>query len=102
MAKVGEGHGSAWLRQGVSELRGALYTESNVAQPPQYGLYGTKTPGEVAEARRDDGPEHNGRDRDEEASHESVLGSRLEQLDRNQEDRDREVKERDSKGLDKE
>jgi hypothetical protein len=53
--KIGAGHASAMFRQGLSELRGALYPGSNVAQPAQYGLYGTKTPGEVAEARRSDG-----------------------------------------------
>ncbi len=53
MAKVGEGHFSAWLRQGLRELRAVFYPESNVAQQPEYGLYGTRTPGEVAEARRD-------------------------------------------------
>ncbi len=51
-AKIGAGHASAMFRQGLRELRAALYPESNVAQPPEYGLYGTKTPGEVAEARR--------------------------------------------------
>lgn len=50
--KIGEGHASAMLRQGLQELRGVLYPESNVAQPPEYGLYGTRTPGEVAEARK--------------------------------------------------
>lgn len=53
MAKIGEEHFSAWLRQGLRELRAAFYPESNVAQPAEYGLYGTKTPGEVAEARRE-------------------------------------------------
>jgi hypothetical protein len=52
--KIGAGHPSAMFRQGLSELRGALYNQSNIAQPPQYGLYGTKTPGEVAESRRSD------------------------------------------------
>ncbi len=52
--KIGEGHASAMVRQGLRELRGAMYTGSNVAQPAEYGLYGTKTPGEVAEARRAD------------------------------------------------
>ncbi|MBL8696201.1 MAG: hypothetical protein JNJ88_19050 [Planctomycetes bacterium] len=45
--KIGAGHAAAMFRQGLSELRGALYAESNVAQPAQYGLYGTRTPGEV-------------------------------------------------------
>jgi hypothetical protein len=52
MAKIGEGHFSAWMRQGLRELRAAFYPDSNVAQPPEYGLYGTKTPGEVAQDRR--------------------------------------------------
>ena len=66
--KFGEGHASAMLRQGVRELRGAMYTGSNVAQPGEYGLYGTQTPGEVAEARRpddrDEGPQAPNLDRD--------------------------------------
>lgn len=52
--KIGEGHASAMLRQGIRELRGSLYTGSNVAQQSEYGLYGTMTPGEIAEARRGD------------------------------------------------
>lgn len=55
--KIGAGHAGAMFRQGIAELRGAFFNESNVAQPAQYGLYGTKTPGEVAEARRSDGRE---------------------------------------------
>ena len=52
--KIGSGHVSAMARQGLRELRGAMYPESNVAQQPEYGLYGTQTPGEVAESRRAD------------------------------------------------
>ena len=95
--KIGEGHAAAMLRQGLRELRGAMYTQSNVAQSPEYGLYGTRTPGEVAEARRSDGPEL-----EEEPQRESVLDQRLQQLDRNYEVRNRDSKERDSQGLDKE
>lgn len=54
-AKIGAGHAEAWLRQGLNELRAAFYPESNVAQQPEYGLYGTRTPGEVAESRRSEG-----------------------------------------------
>lgn len=54
MAKIGEGHWGAWWRQGLAELRGALYAESNVAQRTEYGMYGTKTQGEVAEDRSDE------------------------------------------------
>lgn len=74
--KWGSEHASAMFRQGLRELRGALYPESNVAQQPEYGLYGTVTPGEVAEARR--GEELN---LDAEPAHGSVLGDRLQQLE---------------------
>lgn len=52
--KLGAGHFEAMGRQGLAELRGAFFNESNVAQPPQLGLYGTRTPGEIAEDRRSD------------------------------------------------
>jgi hypothetical protein len=54
MGKIGDGHLSAMARMGLHELRGAVYPDSNVAQSPEYGLYGTKTPGEIAEARDGD------------------------------------------------
>ncbi len=50
--KIGAGHASAMWRQGLRELRAAVFPESNVAQPAEYGAYGTKTPGEVAHDRR--------------------------------------------------
>lgn len=73
MAKIGSEHFAAWLRQGLRELRAVFYPDSNVAQQPEYGLYGTKTPGEVAEDRHSDG-----RDLEDERprEQESVLGSR--------------------------
>ena len=54
MGKIGDGHASAMLRLGLRELRAAAYPDSNIAQTPEYGLYGTKTPGEIAEAREGD------------------------------------------------
>lgn len=71
--KIGAGHASAMFRQGLRELRGSLYPESNVAQPTEYGIYGTRTPGEVAEARRSDG-----REQDEEPS---VLAGKVQQAE---------------------
>lgn len=41
-------------RLGLRELRGSMYADSNVAQQSEYGLYGTLTPGEVADARKGD------------------------------------------------
>jgi len=78
MAKIGEEHLSAWARQGLREVRGALYPESNVAQQPEYGLYGTKTPGEVAQDRR--GEERDLEDERPPAG-DSVLASRLKQAE---------------------
>lgn len=60
---IGAGHASAMLRQGLAELRQAVYPDSNVAAQPQYGLYGTRTPGEVMQDRKAEG-----RDPDEEPS----------------------------------
>ncbi len=73
MAKIGEGSLEAFGRQGLRELRASLYPDSNVAQPAEYGMYGTKTPGEIAEDRRDET-----RNLDEEPTQGSVLESRLE------------------------
>jgi hypothetical protein len=89
MAKVGEGHFGAWMRQGLRELRGRIYPESNVAQPAEYGMYGTKTPGEVAEQRRD-API---RDLDEEKPQvrESILDQRVKQAEA--------TKDRDQRGM---
>src|SRR5882724_9038226 len=84
--KIGAGHASAMFRQGLKELRGALYPESNVAQHQEYGLYGTRTPGEVAEARRSD-------ERDLEEEPQSVLADRLERAEQSKDDRGREPKE---------
>lgn len=70
---IGTGHASAMFRQGLAELRAAAFPESNVAQPPQYGLYGTKTPGEVMQDKQSDN-----RDPDERPS---ILGERLKQAE---------------------
>lgn len=86
--KIGAGHASAMFRQGLKELRGALYPDSNVAQHQEYGLYGTRTPGEVAEARRSDE-----RDLEEEPQRESVLAERLERAEQSKDDRGPDPKE---------
>lgn len=78
-AKIGTGHASAMLRQGFHELQGALYTGSNVAQNPEYGTFGTKTPGEVADGRR--GGVHGVQPDQEAAPQSSVLSERLKEAD---------------------
>lgn len=50
--KIGAGHAQAMFRQGLTELRAALYPESNVAQPSVYGIAGTRTPGEVMQEKQ--------------------------------------------------
>lgn len=52
MSKIGSTHASAMARQGLRELRAAIYPNSNLAQSPEIGVYGSITPGEVAEDRR--------------------------------------------------
>jgi hypothetical protein len=86
--KIGEGHAAAMGRLGLRELRAAAYPDSNVAQHPEYGLYGTKTPGEVAESRRADD-----RELDEESTVGSVLGKWTERGQENREGLDRSAKE---------
>ncbi|MBX3357425.1 MAG: hypothetical protein KF745_03265 [Phycisphaeraceae bacterium] len=78
--KIGAGHAAAMARQGLAELRAAMYPSSNVAQPPQYGIYGTRTPGEVMEDK-----EKAARDPDERPS---ILGERLQQAERDVESRE--------------
>ena len=76
--KWGSEHASAMFRQGLRELRGAMYPESNVAQPTEMGVAGTKTPGEVASDRNSDA-----RDLEDETSkgRNSVLGDRMRQAE---------------------
>jgi hypothetical protein len=71
---IGSGHAQAMFRQGLAELRAAMYPDSNVAQPAQYGLYGTRTPGEVMEDK-----EKAARDPDEQPS---ILSERLAEAER--------------------
>ena len=78
--KIGAGHASAMARQGLHELRAAFYTESNIAQQPEMGTYGTLTPGEVADSRKEDGQQRDaGYDYGEESR--SVLDDRLQQAE---------------------
>lgn len=73
--KIGDGHAAAMARLGLRELRGAMYPGGNVAQHSEYGLYGTMTPGEVAESRRSDDRDLE----DESPRKDSVLADRLQQ-----------------------
>jgi hypothetical protein len=76
--KWGSEHAPAMARQGLREVRAAFFPESNVAQQPEYGVWGTKTPGEVAEDRRSDG--HDLEDERSKDGH-SILGDRLRQAE---------------------
>jgi hypothetical protein len=51
--KLGAGHMAAMARQGLAELRAALYPESNIAQPTEYGMAGRPTPQEIVGDIRD-------------------------------------------------
>ena len=52
--KVGAGHLQAMGRQGLHELRNALYPASNVAAPSDAGAYGVALPSEIAAQRHED------------------------------------------------
>ncbi len=65
--KLGAGHLGAMARQGLAELRAAMYPESNIAQPTEYGMAGRPTPQEVVSSKE-------GHSRDVE---ESVIESRV-------------------------
>jgi hypothetical protein len=76
--KIGAGHASAMARLGLAELRAAaVCSESNIVQPSPYGIYGTKTPGEVQEERKS-----SSKDAGDEPP--SVLNGRMADSDRDQ------------------
>ncbi|GIK15212.1 MAG: hypothetical protein BroJett003_01760 [Planctomycetota bacterium] len=72
--KIGAGSFGAWIRTGWREIRAALYPDSNVAQQPDAGVWGNKTPGEVMLERQGEA-----RDPDERPS---ILGERLQQAEK--------------------
>ena len=90
--KAGAGHLEAMARLGLRELRAAMYPNGNIAQQSEYGLYGTLTPGEVAESRRNDGREleEEGLDRDSDLD------------DRSHQDLDRDDRDDDSRDMERE
>lgn len=49
--KIGAGHASAMARLGLRELRNAANPSRESIADAEMGLYGTRTPGEVAELR---------------------------------------------------
>lgn len=55
--KIGAGHAAAMFRLGVHELGAAVTAESNIAQPTEMGVFGTKTPGEIWADRQETAPE---------------------------------------------
>jgi len=87
--KIGAGHVSAMGRQGLRELRAALYPDSNVAQHPEYGLYGTLTPGEIAADRKSTEIEQT----PDQEQQPSVLADRLSRAEERIPDRQREDRE---------
>ncbi|MCK6486425.1 MAG: hypothetical protein HUU22_11050 [Phycisphaerae bacterium] len=86
--KIGAGSFSAWIRTGWREIRAALYPDSNIAQQPDGGIWGNKTPGEVMVEKQGET-----RDPDEKPS---LLKDRLEQIAKG-----REGCEPDARGLDR-
>ncbi len=81
--KIGDGHAAAMARLGLRELRAAMYPSGNVAQQPEYGLYGSLTPAEIRDQRGGDARDLE----DEGPNRDSVLGDRLQQA-KDRDDRD--------------
>lgn len=52
----------AYLRQGLHELGSIFYGPGTAAQHPEYGMIGTKTPGQVADGLRGTSDRGSGRD----------------------------------------
>ena len=50
--KIGAGHASAMFRLGLREIRNAMNPSRESIADTEMGLYGTRTPGEVAEIRQ--------------------------------------------------
>ena len=94
--KIGAGHAGAMWRQGWAELRAAMYSGSNVAQPAQHGMYGTLTQGEIADAKLATN------EREEPAGEKSILGERLEQAENEQSQREDKEPPRDAPEPDRE
>lgn len=85
--KYGEGHAEAMFRQGLSELRASMYPDSNIARGQvEYGIWGTLTPGEVAQDRRESVRDLN----DDPNQSRSILNEKLQELQ----------KQRDEPGMD--
>lgn len=49
--KMGAGSLTAFLKHGFTEIRGSMFTESNVAQQHEATLYGAAPRGEIADTR---------------------------------------------------
>jgi hypothetical protein len=75
--KIGAGHAAAMARLGLRELRSAFYPQSNIAQQTEHGLYGSLTPGEVAEGKREQSL-----DLEQEQEKDSVLEERMREAER--------------------
>ena len=82
---LGQGILAAYGRQGLAEFRAALpLADSPIAQHTDYGMIGVATPGEVADARREDA--------EPQLDDNSVVGSRINQImgdSRGKDDRDK-------------
>lgn len=88
--KIGAGHAAAMARLGLRELRDAMYLDSNVAQYPELGTFGTLTPQEILAGKRDAGAKQ-----EQEPEQDSILDERMREAEK------REGPEPDSKELER-
>lgn len=48
----------AYWRQGINELRNAMYQDTRIAAETDYGIWGRATPGEVSQERAEESPKN--------------------------------------------
>jgi hypothetical protein len=87
---------AGYFRQGLHELGAVFYGPGTAAQPPEYGMIGTKTPGQVADGLRGGPDRGGGRDEPGPSTVDSYLRDEKERSDQTREpDRDNRDIERD-------
>ncbi|QYO62487.1 hypothetical protein [Leptolyngbya sp. 7M] len=84
----------AYFRQGLHELGSVFYGAGTAAQHPEYGMIGTKTPGQVADGLRGNAEPERGRDEPGQSALDAYLAkSRERQATTPESERDRDTPE---------
>lgn len=52
--KIGAGHMSAMLRQGLKEIQAMVYADSNIGREPEVGTFGNPTQSQIVDQQNPD------------------------------------------------